>query len=62
MGEKVQQLLLRVFGDRIDLPPEITRMAAEAMGRLFLQMHRVENPNEPVRQARREADDDETRS
>ncbi len=62
MGEKDQQLHLRAFGDGVDLPPEITMMAAEAMGRLLLQMRRVESRQDPVAQARREAEDDDARS
>jgi len=42
MGRRPRQLLLVADGERVDLPPEVAASAAKAMGRLVLQMLRIE--------------------
>ena len=61
MGEKSQQLLLRALGESVDLPPDITTMGAESMGRLLLQLHRVGVRLGASVQARKEAEGDDAR-
>jgi hypothetical protein len=42
MSRRPRQLLLVADGERVELPPEVAARAAKAMGRLVLQVLRIE--------------------
>ena len=42
MSRRPRQLLLVADGERVELPPEVAERAAKAMGRLVLQVLRIE--------------------
>ncbi len=62
MGRRPRQLLMVADGEHLVLPPEVATRAARAMGRLILQMLRVEDAQDPGEQEQGKGDGDDPRS